>query len=98
MKSVLMASYYSVLPPKLSHSLSVISSFNAMTIVEQIVPAADIESRYAGYGRETLTLNWEQRRQGHGRRTSDAGLEFAISLPAGTVLKGGDLMILEAEQ
>jgi urease accessory protein len=69
-----------------------------MTVVEQIVQAADMDSRYAGYGRETLTLTWEQRRQGHGRRTSDAGLEFAISLPGGTVLKGGDCMILEPER
>ena len=69
-----------------------------MTIVEQIVHAADIDSRYSRYRHETLTLTWEQRRQGHGRRTTDAGLEFAVSLPHGTVLKGGDLMILEAEQ
>jgi urease accessory protein len=69
-----------------------------MTIVEQIVHAADIDSRYPGYRRETLTLTWDQRRQGHGKRTSDAGLEFAISLPHGTVLKGGDYMILEPEQ
>src|SRR6266705_2327057 len=71
---------------------------NTVTIVEQIVQAADMDSRYAGYGRETLTLTWEQRRQGHGRRTSDAGLEFAISLPGGTVLKGGDCMVLEPER
>ena len=69
-----------------------------MTVVEQIVQAADIGSRYDGYRRETLTLTWEERRQGHGRRRSDAGLEFAISLPDGTVLKGGDCMILESER
>jgi len=69
-----------------------------MTVVEQIVQASDIDSRYDGYRRETLTLTWEQRRQGHGRRQSDAGVEFAISLPAGTILKGGDCMILESER
>ena len=69
-----------------------------MTVVEQIVQASDIDSRYDGYRRETLTLTWEQRRQGHGRRQSDAGLVFAISLPAGTLLKGGDCMILESER
>jgi len=69
-----------------------------MTVIEQIVQASDIDSRYDGYRRETLTLTWEQRRQGHGRRQSDAGLEFAISLPAGTLLKGGDCMILESER
>src|SRR2546422_9188838 len=69
-----------------------------MTIVEEIVHAADIGSRYDGYRPETLTLIWNERRQGHGRRRSDAGLEFAISLPAGTVLKEGDCMILEPER
>ena len=69
-----------------------------MTVVEQIVQASDIDPRYDGYRRETLTLTWEQRRQGHGRRQSDAGVEFAISLPAGTILKGGDCMILESER
>ena len=69
-----------------------------MTIVEQIIPAGEIDSRYGDYRRETLTLTWEERRQGHGKRRSDAGLEFAISLPGGTVLKGGDCMILEPEQ
>lgn len=69
-----------------------------MTIVEHIVQSPDMDSQYAGYRRETLTLTWEQRRQGHGRRTSDAGLEFGISLPGGTVLKGGDCMVLEPER
>jgi urease accessory protein len=69
-----------------------------MTVVEQIIQASDIGSRYDGYRHETLTLTWEQRRQGHGRRWSDAGLEFAISLPAGTILKGSDCMVLEPER
>ena len=69
-----------------------------MTVVEQIVPVEDISPRYEGYRRETLTLTWDERRQGHGKRRSDAGLEFAISLPGGTVLKGGDCMILEPER
>src|SRR5204863_9640696 len=40
----------------------------------------------------------EERRQGHGRRTSDSGIEFAISLPDGVVLKGGDCFLLENEK
>ena len=69
-----------------------------MTVVEKTIIAADLGSPYDDYRRDSLTLTWEQRRQGHGRRTSDAGLEFAISLPGGTVLKAGDCMILEAER
>jgi urease accessory protein len=69
-----------------------------MTIIEKITPAADIGSVYDGYRRDTLTLTWQDRRQGHGRRKSDGGLEFAISLASGTVLKKGDCMILASER
>ncbi len=69
-----------------------------MTVVEQITQASDIASAYDSYARDTLTLKWEERRQGHGRRQSDAGREFAISLPTGTVLKEGDCLILEPDR
>jgi urease accessory protein len=69
-----------------------------MTIVEKIIPPNDIGFEYDSYRRDTLTLTWQDRRQGHGRRQSDGGLAFAISLPNGTVLKGGDCMILEQER
>jgi len=69
-----------------------------MTVVEQITHAAHIRSVYDSYRRDTMTLKWEERRQGHGRRRSDAGLEFAISLPNGSVLRGGDCLILESER
>ena len=69
-----------------------------MTIVEQVCSASEIAAQYRDYSRDTLTLGWEERRQGHGKRRSDGGLEFAISLPSGTVLKGGDCMILGPER
>ena len=69
-----------------------------MTVVEQITHPDNIGSAYDSYRRDTLTLKWEDRRQGHGRRRSDAGLEFAISLPNGSVLRGGDCLILESER
>ena len=43
-------------------------------------------------------MTWEDRRQGHGKRKSDSGLEFAISLPNGLVLKDGDCLVLDAEK
>ena len=58
-----------------------------MTIIEKIIRSTDIGSEYDSYGRDTLTLAWQDRRQGHGRRQSDGGLLFAISLPNSTVLK-----------
>ena len=69
-----------------------------MTIVEKTIRSEDIRAQYDNYKNDTLTLTWEQRRQGHGRRTSDSGLEFAISLPGGTILKAGDCMVLEPER
>ena len=69
-----------------------------MTIVEQIHSEAELGPQYDAYRRDTLTLPWEERRQGHGKRRSDAGLEFAVSLPGGTVLKGGDCLVLAPER
>jgi urease accessory protein len=68
-----------------------------MTVVEQIFNASDLGSQYNNYRQDTLTLKWEDRRHGHGRRRSDGGLEFGISLPSGTVLKEGDCMVLAEE-
>jgi urease accessory protein UreE len=69
-----------------------------MTVVEQIVQADALDAQYKGYRRDSLTLKWDERRQGHGRRSSDTGLEFAISLPGGTILKEGDNLVLEPER
>jgi urease accessory protein len=69
-----------------------------MTIVEKTIRATDIGSEYDSYRKDTLTLTWQDRRQGHGRRQSDRGLEFAISLPNGTVLKASDCLVLEDEK
>ena len=69
-----------------------------MTIIEQVHSASQLGAQYDDYRRDTLTLGWEERRQGHGKKRSDGGLEFAISLPSGTVLKAGDCMILGPER
>ncbi len=66
-----------------------------MTVVERI----DKDSIVPGFRRDTITLTWEERRQGHGRRRSDGGIDFAISFPSGsTVLKEGDCFILPDEK
>src|SRR6476660_158285 len=69
-----------------------------MTIVEKIWAIASVGAQYLNYPHDTVTLTWEERRQGHGKRRSDAGIEFAISIPGGTVLKGGDHMVLGPER
>src|SRR5687767_6914157 len=67
-----------------------------MTVVEQVESASSLSS--SEYRRDTITLTWEERRQGHGRRRSDQGIDFAISIPNGTVLKKGDCFVLNPEQ
>jgi urease accessory protein len=52
----------------------------------------------ASFARDTITLGWEDRARVHGRRTSDGGIEFATSLPRGTVLRDGDRFVLDAER
>ena len=65
-----------------------------MTVVERI----DKDSNLPGFRRDTITLSWEERRQGHGRRESDGGIDFAISLPGGSILKEGDCFVLRDEK
>jgi urease accessory protein len=69
-----------------------------MTVVEQICLSTEIGVSYPAYQRDTLTLKWEERRQGHGKRRTDSGLEFAISLPGGTILKADDCLVLDPEK
>jgi urease accessory protein len=65
------------------------------------VPIADAVARNgalpletASFLRDTIVLGWEDRQKTRGRRVSDGGLEFGLSLPRGTVLRGGDCLIV----
>jgi urease accessory protein len=62
-----------------------------MSVVEQV------DREVGNHRQDTITLTWEERRQGHGRRRSDGGAEFAISLPGGTTLKDGDVLVLREQ-
>jgi len=65
-----------------------------MTIIEQITPSDALGPQHENFRRDTITLTWDDRRQGHGKRRSDGGIDFAISLPNGTILKRGDCLVL----
>jgi urease accessory protein UreE len=69
-----------------------------MVVIDTIVPLSGLDSKRSGYARDTITLTWDVRRQGHGRRKSDSGLEFAVSLPGGTVLKADDCLVLDSHE
>src|SRR5438034_11200071 len=87
MRCVPTGSCFSAILRKLSRSPNVIFFFNAMTVVEQIVPVEDISPRYRDYRRETLTRTWKERRQRHGKRSSAAGLELVTCLRGGSGLQ-----------
>src|SRR3954462_4897056 len=69
-----------------------------MTIVERAYYDNEVPQIAGGYGRDTVTLGWEERTHVHGRRRTDGGVEFGTSLLRGTVLRAGDLLVLDAER
>src|SRR5215475_4624680 len=69
-----------------------------MTVVDRVEPISIAASKHQSFVTDAITLTWAERRQGHGKRKSDRGLEFAISLHGGAVLKAGDCFVLEPER
>jgi urease accessory protein len=66
-----------------------------MIVLDRIYRAAELPERTASYTRDTLTLGWQDRVQGHGRRRSDGGTEFGLALPRGSILQQGDCFLLD---
>ncbi len=69
-----------------------------MQVIEQTISLTELPPQHSSYARDSITLSWEDRRLGHGRRKSDNGVEFAISLPHGTLLKDGDCFVLPEDR
>ena len=69
-----------------------------MTVVENIGHEEELNEECSVYRRTTITLGFEDRQKVHGRRRSDDGLEFAISLDAGLTLTSGDCFILKPDR
>jgi urease accessory protein len=65
-----------------------------MTVVERTHREDALPQAARGYARDTITLGWEDRVHVHGRRRSDGGVGFGTALPRGTVLRGGDCLIV----
>jgi len=66
-----------------------------MIVLDRVFRERDLPDAARAYARETMTLGWEERLQMHGRRRSDGGIEFGLALPRGSVLRGGDLLVLD---
>jgi urease accessory protein len=69
-----------------------------MTIVESVFTARTLPESARAFPRDSATLGWEDRTHVHGRRRTDGGVEFGTSLPRGSVLRAGDLFVLDAER
>jgi len=69
-----------------------------MTIIERVYRERDLPEPVRGFGRDTVTLGWEERSRAHALRRTDNGVEFGTSLPRGTVLRGGDCLVLDDER
>lgn len=69
--------------------------FKNLPIAAEVHASGALPERARGYERDTLTAGWEDRLRARGRRRSDAGVQFGTALPRGTVLRGGDCLILD---
>ena len=65
-----------------------------MTVIERTYRKDALPATARGYARDTITLGWEDRLHVHGRRQSDGGVAFGLSLPRGTILRGGDCIVV----
>ena len=69
-----------------------------MVVVDRVYRESDLPDAARAYARDTVTLGWEDRTHGRGRRRTDGGVEFGTSLPRGTVLRAGDCLVLDADR
>jgi urease accessory protein len=65
-----------------------------LTVIERTHRKDAVPAAARGYARDTITLGWEDRLHAHGRRQSDGGVAFGLSLARGTSLRGGDCIVV----
>jgi urease accessory protein len=66
-----------------------------LIVLEQIHREDALPPTAQGYARDTITLGWDDRLRVRGRRRSDGGIAFGLSLSRGTILRGGDCLVLD---
>jgi urease accessory protein len=66
-----------------------------LILIERIHREDALPATTSGYFRDTMTLGWEDRMHVRGRRQSDGGVAFGLSLPRGTMLRGGDCLVVD---
>src|SRR5262245_14111026 len=63
--------------------------------VERVLHEDALPGTTRGYAGGTLTLGWDDRLRVHGSRRSDGAVAFGLSLPRGTILRGGDCLVVD---
>jgi urease accessory protein len=72
--------------------------FRSLPVARAVYAADGLPDASRGYARDTIGLGWEARMKARGRRRSDGGVEFGTALPRGTVLRDGDLLVVEEDR
>lgn len=70
--------------------------FRSLPVADAAHREENLPPEARSYARDTVTLGWEERMKTRGRRRSDGGVEFGTALARGTVLRGGDCLLLDA--
>jgi urease accessory protein UreE len=69
--------------------------FKPLPVANEVHSAGALPAAARDYSRDTVTLGWEERMKARALRRSDAGMEFGTSLPRGTILRHGDIFVLD---
>lgn len=72
--------------------------FRSLPVARSVCAADDLPDAAREYGRDTITLGWEDRMKARGRRRTDGGVEFGTTLPRGTVLRDGDCLVVDQDR
>ena len=68
--------------------------FKSLSVVHDVLREDGLPEAVRAYVRDTMTLGWEERLKTRRRRRSDNGFEFGTALPRGTILRGGDCLVI----
>ena len=69
--------------------------FKSLPVARGVFREEDVPPLARGYARDAITLGWEDRLKARGRRRSDTGFEFGLTLARGTILREGDCFVLD---
>jgi urease accessory protein len=70
--------------------------FKPVPVAHEVHPPDALPAGARDYASDTVTLGWEERTKGRALRRSDGGVEFGTALPRGSILRAGDVLVLDA--